>query len=184
MIVATSNAVNITDGLDGLASGTIIMASIGLGVMAYLKGNYNLAGYLNLEFIPEAGELTIFTSSLIGTTLGFLWYNSYPAEIFMGDTGSLSLGGVLAMLSILLREEFLFAIIGGIFVIEAGSSLLQRYYFKFTRIRTGTGKRLFRRAPIHHHFELKGLSEQKIVVRFWIIAALFTAIGLATLKLR
>ena len=184
MIVGTSNAVNLTDGLDGLAAGTIALATFGLGVMAYLKGHYNLAQYLNLNFIQEAGELTIFTASMIGTTLGFLWFNTKPAEIFMGDTGSLTMGGLLAVISIFLQEQLFFAIIGGIFIAEAMSSIVQRYYFKYTRLRFGEGKRFFRRAPLHHHFEMSGMSEDKIVVRFWIVAVLLVAIGLGTLKLR
>jgi phospho-N-acetylmuramoyl-pentapeptide-transferase len=184
MIVGTSNAVNLTDGLDGLATGTIAFSAFALGIFAYLKGNYNLAQYLNLEFLSSAGELTVFTASLIGTLLGFLWYNVKPAEIFLGDTGSLSLGGILAVISILLREELLFGIVGGIFVMEALSSIIQRYYFKYTKKKYGVGKRFFLMAPLHHHFEKKGLSEEKIVVRFWIISILLVAVGLATLKLR
>ena len=184
MIVGTSNAVNLTDGLDGLATGTIALSAFALGIYAYLKGNFNLANYLNLEFLSSAGELTVFTAALIGTLLGFLWYNVKPAEIFLGDTGSLSLGGILAVISILLREEILFAIVGGIFVMEAMSSIIQRYYFKYTKKKYGEGKRVFRCAPLHHHFELKGMSEEKIVIRFWIITVLLVAIGLATLKLR
>jgi len=184
MIVGTSNAVNLTDGLDGLAGGTIALSAFALGIIAYIKGHFVIASYLNVEFISNAGELVIFTSALIGTVLGFLWYNIKPAQIFMGDTGSLSMGGILAVLAILLREEIFFAIAGGIFVIEAMSSIIQRYYFKYTRRRTGTGKRIFLCAPLHHHFELKGMSEEKIVIRFWIIATLLAAIALATLKLR
>ncbi len=184
MIVGTSNAVNLTDGLDGLAGGTIALAAFALGIMAYIKGHFVIADYLNLEFIKNGGELAIFTSTLVGTMLGFLWFNIKPAQIFLGDTGSLSLGGILAVLAILLREEIFFAIAGGIFVFEALSTLIQRYYFKYTRIKTGKGKRVFLCAPIHHHFELKGLSEEKIVIRFWIVAALLTAFALATIKLR
>jgi phospho-N-acetylmuramoyl-pentapeptide-transferase len=184
MIVGTSNAVNLTDGLDGLAGGTIAISAFTLGIMAYIKGHFGIAEYLNLDFISNAGELVIFTAALIGTILGFLWYNIKPAQIFMGDTGSLSIGGILAVLAILLREEIFFAIAGGVFVLEAMSSIIQRYYFKYTRKKTGTGKRLFLCAPIHHHYELKGLSEEKIVIRFWIIAALLSAVALATLKLR
>ena len=184
MIVGTSNAVNLTDGLDGLASGTISIAAFALGIMAYIKGNYNLATYFNMEFLAEAGELTIFTASIMGTILGFLWYNTKPASIFMGDTGSLALGGVLSTMAILLREEIFFAIVGGIFVVEAMSSIMQRYYFKYTRKKYGVGKRIFRCAPLHHHFEKMGLSEEKIVIRFWIVAMLLAAIGLATIKLR
>ena len=184
VIVATSNAVNLTDGLDGLSSGCIAFSALGLGIMAYLKGNFKTASYLNLEFLPNVGELTIFTTAIIGTIMGFLWFNTKPAAIFMGDTGSLSLGGILAILSVLLKEEIFFAIVGGVFVIEALSSLIQRYYFKYTRIKTGQGQRVFLRAPLHHHFELKGWPEEKIVVRFWIIAALLLVIGLSTIKLR
>ena len=184
MIVGTSNAVNLTDGLDGVSGGIIAFSTFGLGVMAYLKGHFHMAQYLNLNFIADAGEITIFTASMIGTIIGFLWYNTKPAQIFMGDTGSLPMGGLLAVISIILQEQIFFAIIGGIFVIEAMSSIIQRYYFKYTRKRYGTGKRFFLRAPLHHHFELKGISEEKIVIRFWIIAMLFLAIGFATLKLR
>jgi len=184
MIVGSSNAVNLTDGLDGLAAGVIALTTFGLGTMAYLKGHSTIAQYLNLQFIPQAGELTIFTASMMGATIGFLWYNTKPAEIFMGDTGSLTMGGLLTVISIFLQEQIFFAIIGGIFVIEALSSIIQRYYFKYTKSKTGTGKRFFLRAPLHHHFELKGWSEEKIVIRFWIISMLFLAIGFSTLKLR
>jgi phospho-N-acetylmuramoyl-pentapeptide-transferase len=184
MIVGTSNAVNLTDGLDGLAAGLIAFTTFGLGVMAYLKGNIIYSRYLGLNIIPEAGELTIFTASMIGTTLGFLWYNVKPAQIFMGDTGSLTMGGLLAVIAIFLQEQLLFAIFGGIFVVEALSSMTQRYYFKYTRWRFGEGVRFFKKAPLHHHYEMLGLAENKIVVRFWIIGILLVAIGLATLKLR
>jgi len=184
MIVGTSNAVNLTDGLDGLAAGVIAFSVLALGIMAYIKGNFVLASYLRVEYIMEAGELTVFTFALIGTILGFLWYNAHPAQVFMGDTGSLALGGVLALLSILLREQIFFFIVGLIFVVEAISVVIQRYYFKYTKKKTGQGRRAFRCAPIHHHYELGGLPESKIVVRFWIIAALLAAVGLATLKLR
>jgi len=184
MIVGTSNAVNLTDGLDGLASGTLALAALGLGIMSYLKGHFIIADYLNLQFIPDAGELTIFIAALIGTLIGFLWFNSYPAQVFMGDTGSLTLGGILAVISILLREQLFFMIIGMIFVIEVISVLMQTYYFKWSRKRSGTGKRLFLCAPLHHHFELKGLHEVKIVTRFWIVGLLFVAMALATIKLR
>ncbi|MCL2063669.1 MAG: phospho-N-acetylmuramoyl-pentapeptide-transferase [Candidatus Cloacimonetes bacterium] len=184
MIVGTSNAVNLTDGLDGLAAGLIALTTFGLGVMAYLKGNYHWAVYLNLNFIGEAGEITIFTASMIGTTLGFLWFNTRPAEIFMGDTGSLSMGGLLALISIFLQEQFFFAIIAAVFIAEAMSSIIQRYFFKMTRWKYGEGRRFFKRAPLHHHFELKGVPEEKIVIRFWVIGVLLLSIGLATLKLR
>ena len=184
MIVGSSNAVNLTDGLDGLATGTVAIASIVFAILSYLKGNFQLAEYLNISYIAESAELTVFISALIGTLMGFLWFNTKPAQIFMGDTGSLALGGILAVISILLKEEILLGIVGGIFVMEALSTIIQRYYFKYTRIKTGTGIRFFLRAPLHHHFELKGLKEEKIVARFWIIAILLAAIGLITLKLR
>lgn len=184
MVVGTSNAVNLTDGLDGLATGVVALSAFGLGVMTYLKGNFVLADYLNLDFIANSGELAVFSAALIGTLLGFLWFNAKPAQIFLGDTGSLALGGILAVLSILLREEIFFAIIGGVFVMEALSTIIQRYFFKYTRKKYGVGRRVFRCAPLHHHYELKGIAEEKIVVRFWIVAALLVAIGLATLKLR
>ena len=184
MIVGTSNGTNLTDGLDGLATGTVSIALLGLGIMSYIKGNFINAEYLNLEFIPQAGELTVFISALVGSLLGFLWFNCKPAQIFMGDTGSLALGGQLAMISILLREEIFFLIIGGIFVVESLSSLIQIRYFHYTKKRYGKGRWFFRMAPLHHHFQKKGLSEDKIVVRFWIIALMLLAIGLSTIKLR
>jgi phospho-N-acetylmuramoyl-pentapeptide-transferase len=184
MIVGTSNAVNLTDGLDGLAAGITIFAALGLGIMSYLKGNFVIAKYLNLEYIYEAGELIVFISALIGTLIGFLWYNSYPAEVFMGDTGSLSLGGILAVLAVMLREQLFFFIIAGLFVVEALSVMTQRYYFKYTKKKFGVGKRVFLCAPIHHHYEMKGIHESKIVIRFWIIAIMLVAIGLSTIKLR
>ena len=184
MVVGTSNAVNLTDGLDGLAAGLIAFTTFGLGVMAYLKGNYVWAEHLNLNFISESGELTIFMASMIGTTLGFLWFNTRPAEIFMGDTGSLTMGGLLAVISIFLQEQLFFAFIGGLFVVEALSSILQRYHFKYTRLKYGEGRRLFLKAPLHHHYEMKGIPESKIVVRMWIIGILLVAIGIGTLKLR
>jgi phospho-N-acetylmuramoyl-pentapeptide-transferase len=183
-IVGTSNAVNLTDGLDGLAAGVMIAAALGLGVMAYLKGNYVAAGYLNLEFIPSAGELTVFIAAMIGTLIGFLWFNSYPAQVFMGDTGSLTMGGVLAVISILLKEQIFFVIIGTIFIYETLSVIIQRSWFRYTKKRYGTGRRVFLCAPVHHHYELKGLHESKIVIRFWIVAILLVAIGLSTIKLR
>ncbi|MBC8526366.1 MAG: phospho-N-acetylmuramoyl-pentapeptide-transferase [Candidatus Cloacimonetes bacterium] len=179
-----SNAVNLTDGLDGLAPGSIALVAFGLGIMSYIKGNIIIADYLKIEFISHAGELTIFTSAIMGTILGFLWFNVKPASIFMGDTGALSMGGILAILAILLKEEVFFIIISILFVVEAVSSLTQRFYYRHTRIKTGEGKRVFLCAPLHHHFELKGWSESQIVVRFWIITMLFLAIGFATLKLR
>ncbi len=184
MIVGTSNGTNLTDGLDGLATGTVSIALLGLGIMSYIKGNFINAEYLNLEFIPKAGELTVYIAALVGSLLGFLWFNCKPAQIFMGDTGSLSLGGQLAVISIILREEIFFLIIGGIFVIESLSSLIQIRYFRYTKKKYGQGRWFFKMAPLHHHYQKKGYSEDKIVVRFWIIALMLLAIGLSTIKLR
>ncbi len=183
-ITGISNAVNLTDGLDGLSAGVMIFSALGLGIMSYLKGNVNAADYLNLEFIPTAGELTVFIAALIGTLIGFLWFNSHPAEVFMGDTGSLTLGGVLAVVSILLKEQIFFIIIGFLFISETLSVIIQRVWFKHTKRRYGEGRRVFLCAPIHHHYEMKGLHESKIVIRFWIVAILLLAVGLSTIKLR
>ncbi|MBS3740765.1 MAG: phospho-N-acetylmuramoyl-pentapeptide-transferase [Candidatus Cloacimonetes bacterium] len=179
-----SNSVNLTDGLDGLAPGTIAIVAFGLGVMAYLKGNAVIADYLQLEFIKSAGELAVFISALIGAIIGFLWYNIKPASIFMGDTGALSMGGLLAVIAVLLKEEIFFVIISLVFIMESFSSLFQRYYFKYTRKKYGTGKRFYLCAPLHHHYELKNHSESQIVIRFWIVTMLLTAIGLITIKIR
>ncbi|HQF67628.1 MAG TPA: phospho-N-acetylmuramoyl-pentapeptide-transferase [Candidatus Cloacimonadota bacterium] len=183
-ITGTSNAVNLTDGLDGLAAGMLAFSALGLGVMSYLKGNFKVADYLNLEYLANAGELTVFISALMGTLIGFLWFNSHPAQVFMGDTGSLTLGGILAVISVLLKEQIFFVIIGFLFVVETMSVILQRSWFKYTKKRYGAGKRVFLCAPIHHHYELRGLHEAKIVMRFYILAILLVAIGLSTIKLR
>lgn len=183
-ITGISNAVNLTDGLDGLAAGIMIFSALGLGVMSYLKGNFVTAGYLNLEFMPNAGELTVFLAALIGTLIGFLWFNAHPAQVFMGDTGSLTLGGILAVSSVLLKEQIFFLIIGFLFISETLSVIIQRTWFKHTKHKYGTGRRVFLCAPIHHHYELKGMHEAKIVIRFWIIAILLLAVGLSTIKLR
>ncbi|TET21780.1 MAG: phospho-N-acetylmuramoyl-pentapeptide-transferase [Candidatus Cloacimonadota bacterium] len=179
VIIGTSNAVNITDGLDGLATGLIVVTAIGYGILCYITGNVNISEYLNILFVHGSGELTIPCVSIAGAALGFLWFNSYPAQVFMGDTGSLALGGILAITAILIKQEILLMLLGGFFLIEALSVILQVLYFKITK-----GKRLFRMAPIHHHFEKLGWPEQKIVVRFWIIAILLALIGLSTLKIR
>lgn len=183
-ITGISNAVNLTDGLDGLSAGVMIFSAVGLGIMSYLKGNFNSAEYLNLVFIPTAGELTVFIAGLIGTLIGFLWFNSHPAEVFMGDTGSLTLGGILAVISILLKEQVFFIIIGFVFISETLSVIIQQSWFKHTKHKYGTGRRVFLCAPIHHHFEKKGMHESKIVIRFWIVAILLLAVGLSTIKLR
>ena len=179
VIVGSSNAVNLTDGLDGLAIVPIAMVAGALGVFAYVSSNAIFAHYLAISFVPSAGELAIFCSSIVGASLGFLWYNSYPAEVFMGDVGSLSLGAALGVVAIVVRQELVLLMMGGLFAIETLSVILQVGYFKLTG-----GKRLFRMAPLHHHFELKGWSEPKVIVRFWIITVFFVLSGLATLKLR
>lgn len=178
VITGSSNAVNLTDGLDGLATFPSMLAAFCLGVMCYITGHFVFANYLQIFYIPMSGELCIFCGALIGSCLGFLWYNAPPAKIFMGDTGSLAIGGALGGLSVIIKQEFALAIIGGLFVIEAVSVMLQVWYFKLT------GKRIFLMAPIHHHFEKKGWSEPTVVIRFWIISLVFALIGLATLKIR
>jgi phospho-N-acetylmuramoyl-pentapeptide-transferase len=178
VIVGCSNAVNLTDGLDGLAIGPVIMASAAYTVLAYLAGHGGIARYLQVIYVRESSELTIFGGAVVGAALGFLWFNAYPAQIFMGDTGSLALGTALALLAILTKHELLLVIIGGVFVIETVSVVLQVFSFK------ATGRRIFRMAPIHHHYELNGLAEPKIIVRFWIISFLLALISLTTLKLR
>jgi len=184
IVTAVSNGVNITDGLDGLAAGTTAISGTTLGVLAYLSGNVIYASYLNIMYIPYTGELVIFASALIGATIGFLWYNSYPAQVFMGDTGSLALGGILAVFAIAIRKELLIPILCGIFLIESGTVLLQVIYFKYTRKRFGVGKRIFLMAPLHHHYQKKGYTEPKIVLRFWIIGILLAIITIVTLKIR
>ncbi|MGL6029715.1 MAG: phospho-N-acetylmuramoyl-pentapeptide-transferase [Legionella sp.] len=179
VIVGSSNAVNLTDGLDGLAIMPIVMVAGALGIFAYASSNIVHSTYLAIPFVPNTGELTIFCASIVGAGLGFLWYNSYPAQVFMGDVGSLALGAALGIVAVVIRQELVLLIMGGLFVIETLSVILQVGYFKLTH-----GQRLFRMAPLHHHFELKGWSEPKVIVRFWIITVVFVLCGLATLKLR
>jgi phospho-N-acetylmuramoyl-pentapeptide-transferase len=184
IVTAVSNGANVTDGLDGLATGISAIIGTTLGILAYLSGNIVYADYLNIMYIPYTGELVIFMSSLIGATVGFLWYNSYPAQVFMGDTGSLSLGGIIAVFAIVIRKELLIPILCGIFLAESVSVLLQVSYFKYTRRRFGEGRRIFRMAPLHHHYQMLGYSEPKIVTRFWIVAIMLAVITVATLKIR
>jgi phospho-N-acetylmuramoyl-pentapeptide-transferase len=184
IVTAVSNGANMTDGLDGLATGTSAIIGTTLGVLAYLSGNIIYADYLNIMYIPFTGELVIFMSAFIGATVGFLWYNSYPAQVFMGDTGSLALGGIVAVLAIIIRKELLIPILCGIFLVENLSVLMQVSYFKYTRKQTGEGRRIFRMAPIHHHYQMKGYSEPKIVIRFWIVGILLAVITIVTLKIR
>ncbi len=184
IITATSNAVNLTDGLDGLAMGTMLIVMLAMAVICYVSGNVIYSDYLNIMYLPYSGELTVFIAALIGAGLGFLWFNFYPAQVFMGDTGSLALGGALGVISILIKKELLLPILGGIYFMETISVILQRLYFKYTKKRYGEGKRIFRMAPIHHHFELLGWSEPKIVIRFYIITIILTLISLASFKIR
>lgn len=184
VITAVSNATNLTDGLDGLAAGTSAIAGLILGIFAYVSGRTDYSEFLNILYLPGAGELTIFCASLVGACMGFLWYNSHPASVFMGDTGSLALGGSFGALALMLHKELLLPIICGIFFVETVSVIIQTTYFKYTRRKYGEGKRVFLITPIHHHFEKKGLPESKIVVRFWIIAVLLGILSLLTLKLR
>jgi phospho-N-acetylmuramoyl-pentapeptide-transferase len=184
IITAVSNGANITDGLDGLATGTSAIIGITLGILAYLSGNMIYSDYLNIMYIPKIGELVIYASAFIGATVGFLWYNSYPAQIFMGDTGSLALGGSIAVFAIIIRKELLIPILCGIFLIENLSVMMQVSYFKYTRKKYGTGRRIFKMAPLHHHFQLQGYPEAKIVTRFWIVGLLLAVITIVTLKIR
>jgi phospho-N-acetylmuramoyl-pentapeptide-transferase len=184
IITAVSNSANLTDGLDGLLSGTSAIAGIILGIFAYVSGRVDFSGFLNIMYLPGSGELTIFAASMVGGCLGFLWYNSHPASVFMGDTGSLALGGALGALALMIHKELLLPIICGIFMVETLSVIIQTGWFKYTKNKTGEGKRVFLMTPIHHHFEKQGWPESKIVVRFWIIAILLGIISLLTLKLR
>jgi phospho-N-acetylmuramoyl-pentapeptide-transferase len=173
-----------TDGLDGLATGTSAIIGVTLGILAYLSGNILYADYLNIMYIPYTGELVIFMSAFIGATVGFLWYNSYPAQVFMGDTGSLALGGIIAVFAIVIRKELLIPILCGTFLAESLSVVMQVTYFRYTRKKTGTGKRIFKMAPLHHHYQMLGYPEAKIVTRFWIVAILLAVISIVTLKIR
>lgn len=179
VIIGSSNAVNLTDGLDGLAIVPIAIVAACFAIICYLTGNSIYAHYLQIPYVSNVGELTILCGAIIGSSLGFLWYNAQPAEVFMGDTGSLSLGGAIGTISVISKHEILLAIIGGLFVVETLSVIIQVYYFKISG-----GKRIFRMAPLHHHFEKKGWSESKVVIRFWILAIIFALIGLSSLKLR
>ncbi|MEZ7829251.1 MAG: phospho-N-acetylmuramoyl-pentapeptide-transferase [Brachymonas denitrificans] len=184
VIVGSSNAVNLTDGLDGLAIMPVVMVGSALGIFAYVTGSKVFSGYLFLPHIPGAGELLVFCSAMMGAGLAFLWFNTHPAQVFMGDVGALALGGALGTIAVIVRQEIVLAIMGGIFVVEALSVMLQVTYFKYTKKRTGTGQRLFKMAPLHHHFEKNGWRETQVVVRFWIITMLLCLAGLSTLKLR
>jgi phospho-N-acetylmuramoyl-pentapeptide-transferase len=182
VITATSNAVNLTDGLDGLATGLMAIAALAFGAIAYVSGRVDFSDYLNIFYLPGVGELFVFAMALLGACIGFLWFNAKPAEIFMGDTGSLSMGAALGTLAVLLKQEILLTIIGGMFVAEMLSVIIQVGYFKITKRFKGEGRRLFRMAPLHHHFELSGWPESRVVVRFWILGILMALLSLSTFK--
>ena len=184
IITAVSNAANLTDGIDGLATGTSAISGVTLGILAYVSGNIIYADYLNIMYIPNIGELTVFIAAFIGATVGFLWYNSYPAQVFMGDTGSLALGGILAVFAVIIRKEILIPLLCGIFVIENLSVMIQVAYFKYTKRKYGEGHRVFLMSPIHHHYQKKGIPEAKIVTRFWIVGIMLAVFTIVTLKMR
>jgi len=184
IITAVSNGANITDGIDGLATGTSAIIGGTLGIFAYVSGNILLAGYLNIMYIPNSGELLVYSAAFIGACIGFLWYNAYPAQVFMGDTGSLALGGIIASMAIITRKELLIPILCGIFLIELLSVMIQVTYFKYTRRKFGEGRRVFKMSPLHHHYQKLGYSEPKIVTRFWIVGIMLAVLTLVTLKIR
>lgn len=197
VVTAVSNGANLTDGLDGLATGTSAIQGVALGILAYVSSNVNYAGYLNIMYIPGAGELVVFAAAFIGACIGFLWFNSYPAQVFMGDTGSLAIGGIIAVFAIAIHKELLIPILSGIFLVESLSVIMQTAYFKFTKRRTGTGRRVFKMSPLHHHYQkaggtvdaliqrpLQAIPESKITVRFWIIGIILAAFTIMTLKIR
>ena len=184
IITAVSNGANLTDGIDGLAAGTSAISVLALGIFTFISGNIILSSYLNVMYIPNSGEMTVFVSAFAGALVGFLWYNSYPASVFMGDTGSLTIGGIIAVLAISVRKEMLLPILCAIFFAESASVIIQVFYFKYTKKRFGEGKRIFLMAPLHHHYQKKGYHESKIVTRFWIITILLAIVAIVTLKLR
>lgn len=184
IITAVSNGANLTDGLDGLATGTSAIIGATLGILAYVSGNMVYADYLNIMYIPHSGELVVYISAFIGATIGFLWYNSYPAQVFMGDTGSLSLGGIIAVFAIIIHKELLIPILCGIFLMENLSVVMQVSYFKYTKKKYGEGRRIFLMSPLHHHYQKKGIPEPKIVTRFWIIGIILAVVTIVTLKIR
>ena len=184
VITGSSNSINLTDGIDGLAAGLSAIVFFALGIIAYASGHINFSSYLNITYIHQSGEIAVFCMAMVGACLGFLWYNANPAQIFMGDTGSLALGAAMGAIAIILKKEILLILIGGVFVVEVLSVIMQVGFFKYTRFKYGKGKRLFLMSPLHHHYELKGIKESKIVVRFWIIGVLLTLLALITLKVQ
>lgn len=184
IITAVSNGANLTDGIDGLAAGTSAISVLALGIFTFVSGNIIFSNYLNIMYIPNSGEMTVFIAAFVGSLIGFLWYNSYPASVFMGDTGSLTIGGIIAVLAIAVRKELLIPLLCGIFLVENFSVVLQVAYFKYTRKRFGEGRRIFLMSPLHHHYQKKGYHESKIVTRFWIVAIMLAILSIVTLKLR
>ncbi|NMH27524.1 phospho-N-acetylmuramoyl-pentapeptide-transferase [Flavobacterium silvaticum] len=184
IITAVSNGANLTDGIDGLAAGTSAISVLAIGIFTFVSGNIIFSNYLNIMYIPNSGEMTVFIAAFVGALIGFLWYNSYPAAVFMGDTGSLTIGGIIAVLAIAVRKELLIPLVCGIFIVENASVVLQVSYFKWTKKRTGEGKRIFLMSPLHHHYQKKGYHESKIVTRFWIVGILLAILSIVTLKLR
>ena len=184
IVTAVSNGANLTDGLDGLATGTSAIIGTALGILAYVSSNFIYAKYLNIMFIPGSEELVIFAAAFIGATIGFLWYNSFPAQVFMGDTGSLALGGIIAVFAFIIRKELLIPILCGIFLVENLSVVIQVAWFKRTKRKYGAGRRIFLMSPLHHHYQKKGFPEPKIVTRFWIVAILLAVLSIVTLKIR
>jgi phospho-N-acetylmuramoyl-pentapeptide-transferase len=184
IITAVSNGANLTDGIDGLAAGTSAISVLALGIFTFVSGNIIFSNYLNIMYIPNSGEMTVFISAFVGALIGFLWYNSYPASVFMGDTGSLTIGGIIAVLAIAVRKEILIVLFCGIFLAESASVILQVAYFKYTKRRFGEGRRIFLMSPLHHHYQKKGYHESKIVTRFWIVAIMLAILSIVTLKLR
>ena len=184
IITAVSNGANLTDGIDGLAAGTSAISVLALGIFTFVSGNIIFSSYLNIMYIPNSGEMTVFIAAFVGALVGFLWYNSYPATVFMGDTGSLTIGGIIAVLAIAVRKELMIPLLCGIFLVENFSVILQVSYFKYTKKRYGTGRRIFLMSPLHHHYQKKGYHESKIVTRFWIVGILLAILAIVTLKLR
>ena len=184
IIVAVSNGANLTDGIDGLAAGSSAIMVLALGIFAWVSGNLIFSDYLNIMYIPKVGEVVIFVASFSGALIGFLWFNTYPATVFMGDTGSLTIGGVIAVIALIVRKELLIPLLCGIFLVENLSVIVQVGYFKYSRKKTGEGKRIFKMAPLHHHYQKLGLHESKIVARFWIIGILLAVLSIVTLKIR
>jgi phospho-N-acetylmuramoyl-pentapeptide-transferase len=184
IVTAVSNGANLTDGLDGLAAGTSAIVAFALAVLAYVSGSVVFASYLDIMYIPNAGELVVFAAAFLGACIGFLWYNTFPAQVFMGDTGSLSIGGIIAVFAIAIRKELLIPILAGVFLVENLSVVLQVAYFKYTKKRFGEGRRIFLMSPLHHHYQKKGYHEAKIVTRFWIVGILLAVFSIITLKLR